>query len=119
MTVKALYDYKFEPRDKVENFHGMQLLYVCWPHHLLFCAPLAFLVAPDMAFGEFVESVLKPAVVAHPDAVQADFITAEWLLNDEPFVPDATLSLKDSGVDHKSMLTVSTRGLNGIAGSAS
>ena len=119
MTVKALYDYKFEPKDKVENFHGMQLLYVYWPNHLLFCAPFAFLVAPDMSFGEFVETVLKPAVAAHPDSAKADFLAADWLLNDEAFVPEATASLKDSGIDHKSMLTVRTQGLNGIDGSAS
>ena len=35
MTVNALYDYKFDAKDKVENFHGMQLLYVYWPDHLL------------------------------------------------------------------------------------
>ena len=72
-----------------------------------------------MSFGEFVETVLKPAVAAHPDSAKADFLAADWLLNDEAFVPDATASLKDSGIDHKSMLTVRTQGLNGIDGSAS
>ncbi len=119
MSVNALYDYKFEPRDKVENFHGMQLLYVYWPHHLMYCSPFAMLVQPDMTFGAFVDEVLKPATADHPDAPQADFLVAEWQLNGEPFTPDASATLKDCGIDHKSMLTVTTKGLDGIAGSAS
>ena len=119
MSVKAKYDYTFAPKDTVDNFHGMQLLYVCWPNHLLFCAPFAFLVQPDMSFGDFVETVLAPAVAGHPDTANADFMTAQWLLNDAPFSPDASASLKDSGIDHKSILTVRTQGLNGIDGSGS
>ena len=119
MSVNALYDYKFEPRDKVENFHGMQLLYLYWPHHLMFCSPFALLVQPDMTFGDFIEEVLKPSVQAHPDSAKARFMEAQWQLNGEPFTPEASATLKDSGIDHKSMLTVITPELNGIAGSAS
>lgn len=119
MSVNALYDYHHESRDKVENFHGMQLLYVYWPHHLMYCSPFAFLVAPDMTFGALLEEVLKPAVAAHPDASKANFLEAGWQLNGEPFTPDVSATLRDSGIDHKSMLTVTTQGLDGIAGSAS
>lgn len=116
MSVNALYDYKFEPRDKVENFNGMQLLYVLWADHLLFCAPFALLVSPDMSFDALISDVLKPATSAHPDSAKADFLNAEWKLNGEPFTPDAKTSLQSQGIDHKSMLTVSTPGLDGIAG---
>ncbi len=116
MSVNALYDYKFEPKDKVENFHGMQLLYVLWPDHLMFCAPFALLVQPEMTFKALVEEILKPATASHPEAAKADFLGGQWLLNDEPFTPDANASLKDNGIDHKSMLTVTTPGLKGIAG---
>lgn len=116
MSVNALYDYKFEPRDKVENFNGMQLLYVLWPNHLLFCAPFALLVSPDMSFAALVEELIKPAAAAHPDAAKADFLHADWKLNDQAFTPDASTSLKDQGIDHKSMLTVTTQGLDGISG---
>lgn len=116
MSVNALYDYKFEPRDKVENFNGMQLLYVYWPDHLLFCAPFALLVQPDMTFQALVDDILKPAVAAHPDSAKADFMAAQWQLNGEAFTPDANASLKDQGIDHKSMLTVTTPGLEGMAG---
>lgn len=116
MSVNALYDYKFEPRDKVENFNGMEVLYVYWPNHLMFCSPFALLVSPDMTFGDFIEEVLKPAAASHPDAAEADFLKAEWQLNEAPFTPDASASLKGSGIDHKSMLTVTTKGLDGLAG---
>jgi len=116
MSVNALYDYKFEPKDKVENFNGMQLLYVYWTDHLMFCAPLALSVQPDMTFRALIEEILKPATAAHPDSSKADFLNAEWLLNDEPFTPDADASLIDNGIDHKSMLTVTTPDLKGMAG---
>lgn len=116
MSVNALYDYKFEPRDKVENFNGMQLLYVYWPDHLLYCSPFALLVQPDMTFSALVEEVIKPATADHPDSAQADFLSAQWQLNGEPFTPDTSASLRDNGIDHKSMLTVTTPGLNGLAG---
>lgn len=119
MSVKAISDYHAVPKDLVENFNGMQLLYVYWPHHLMFCAPFALLVAPDMTFGAFIDEVLKPAVASHPDAEKADFINAEWRLNEETFSPDLSATLIASGIDHKSMLTVTTPGLEGIQGSAS
>src|SRR5690554_3582221 len=115
MSVNALYDYKFEPKDKVENFNGMQLLYVYWPDHLMFCAPFALLVQPDMTFRALIEEILKPATASHRDSAKADFLNAEWLLNDEPFIPDADASLIVQGSDHRSMLTVTTAGLNGMA----
>lgn len=116
MSVNALYDYKFEPKDKVENFNGMQLLYVYWPNHLLFCAPFALLVQPDMSFQALIDDILKPATAAHPDSAEADFMGADWQLNGEAFTPDANASLKDQGIDHKSMLTMTTPGLEGMAG---
>lgn len=119
MSVRAISEYTAEPKDKVENFHGMQVLYVYWPKHLMFCAPFALLVAPDMTFGAFVEEILNPATASHPDSSKADFLSAQWQLNGEPFNPDATATLSDSGIDHKSMLTVTTPGLDGINGSAS
>lgn len=116
MSVNALYDYTFEPRDKVENFNGMQLLYVFWPDHLMFCSPFALLVHPEMTFAAMVEEILKPATAAHPDAAKANFLAGPWQLNGEPFTPDAGVSLLANGIDHKSMLTVTTPGLNGLAG---
>lgn len=119
MSVNAISEYPIEPKDRVEDFNGMQLLYVYWPHHLMFCAPFAMLVAPDMTFAAFVSEALEPAVVGHPDAQKADFLNADWRLNEEDFTPNPEATLADNGIDHKSMLTVTTPGLEGIQGSAS
>lgn len=119
MSVVAISEYHAEPKDRVENFHGMQLLYVYWPHHTMFCAPFALLVAPDMTFADLINNVVKPAVAGHPDAPKANFLNAEWRLNQEDFKPNPEATLAANGIDHKSMLTVTTPGLDGIQGTAS
>ncbi|MEX2474314.1 phenol hydroxylase subunit P4 [Marinobacter sp.] len=116
MSVNAISEYKAEHRDRVENFNGMQVLYVYWPHHLMFCSPFALMVSPDMTFSDFLEQVLKPAVASHPDGAEADFLNADWQLNGDAFTPEASATMKDSGIDHKSMLTVTTPGLDGLSG---
>ena len=41
MPIQAITpDYKGEVLDKFENFHGNQVVYVGWDHHLMFCAAL-------------------------------------------------------------------------------
>lgn len=116
MSVNALYDYKFEPKDTVDKFHGMQLLYIHWPDHLLFCAPFAVMVPPDMPFRAMVEEVLKPAFASHPEAAKADYLGGDWVLNGQPFKPQVDDTLQANGIDHKSMLTVTTPDLKGMAG---
>jgi phenol/toluene 2-monooxygenase (NADH) P4/A4 len=119
MSVKAISTYTAEPRDRVENFHGMQLLYLHWPNHMMYASPFAFLVAPDMTFAAFLEEVLRPAVAAHPDSAELNFASVSWQLNKAGFTPQPEASLIANGIDHKSMLTMTTPGLNGIQGSGS
>lgn len=116
MSVKALYQYRAEPRDLQANFNGMQLVYLYWPNHLLFCSPFCFLASPEMSMGEFCEEVVRPAIAAHPQAAGLDFGQAQWQLNHQPFSPDPALSLAQNGVTHKAMLTLRVPGLDGIAG---
>lgn len=116
MTVVSIGEYKFEPKDRVENFHGNQLVYLQWEQHLMFCAPFCFPLPPDMPFAAMVSDVMTPTYAAHPEAAEADFTKGEWMLDGKPFQPDFTKSLKDNGVGHKSVLRVKTPGLNGIAG---
>lgn len=114
MTVNALYDYKFEARDKVENFNGMQLLYVYWPDHLMFCAPFALLVQPDMSFRALVDDHQTGHRVA-PGFCQGGLSAGAMAAERRAFIPNADASLIDNGIDHKSMLTVTTPGLDGMA----
>ena len=118
MTVAAITDdYAGERLDVVENFHGKQLVHIAWDHHLMFCAPFAFPLPPDMPFGELFEGVIPGAFSQHPEFAAIDWDEAVWHLNGEPFEPQRDKSLIDQGIDHKSILRFATPGLNGIRGS--
>ncbi len=117
MAVTALKDYQFEPADRVENFHGNQLLYIGWEDHLLFCAPFAFPFPPAMRFGDVVEQVLPAAFGYHPDFAKIDWATAQWFKSGQPWTPDFDKSLADNGLGHKDVIRFRTPGLTGIKGS--
>lgn len=117
MPVKAIATYTAQSRDRLENFNGMQVVCFGWERHLMFCSPVTFVLAPNMTFAEFLDSVVKPAIAPHPDAAFVDFAKAEWQLDDQPFVPDLAASLSANGIGHKSLLLLSTPGLDGIHGS--
>ena len=120
MAVQALTkDYVGEVKDAADRFHGMQLLYIGWDDHLMFCAPLAFLFPPTMRFGDICQQVLPGAFGYHPDFAKVDFAKATWLKSGQPFVPDMNKTLGEMGLRHKDVLRLQTPGLTGIAGSAS
>ena len=54
MPVAARKEYVGVPRDRVENFHGKQLVFVSWDHHLLIAAPIMFCLPPQASFGELI-----------------------------------------------------------------
>ncbi|WP_397448779.1 phenol hydroxylase subunit P4 [Pseudomonas sp. NA-150] len=116
MPVTAIGPYQGQTLDRQENFNGLQLVYLCWEKHLLFCAPFTFPLPPDMRFADFIDNVVKPSISQHPDAPSVDFSAASWRLNGQAFTPNNTASLIANGIDHKSMLHLATPGLNGIAG---
>ncbi|WP_447749052.1 phenol hydroxylase subunit P4 [Pseudomonas nicosulfuronedens] len=117
MSVIAIGTYTAQPLDRQANFHGAQLVYLCWENHLMFCAPFTLPVNPTQPFAEFVEQVVKPAISQHPDAAQVDFAAVQWRLDDQPFTPDPARGLTDNGVAHKSLLHLHTPGLEGLGGS--
>jgi phenol hydroxylase P4 protein len=81
MPVTSIGAYEAQPLDRQENFHGLQLVYLCWEKHLMFCAPFTFPLPPAMPFADFIEQVVKPSISQHPDAKQVDFSQALWRLN--------------------------------------
>lgn len=120
MAVAAIVDnYRGERLDAVENFHGNQVLYVGWDHHLMFCAPVAFAVPPDTPFSKVLEELIPGAYSLHPEFDQVDWDKAEWYLNGEPFIPQPDVTIAEQGIDHKSIIRFSTPGLDGIKGSGS
>lgn len=114
MAVKAISEYTAVPSDLVENFNGMQLLYVHWQNHIMFCAPFALLVSPDATLPEVFASHIQPAIAPHPESAKVKYDDIQWTLNGESYEPSQSDTLLAQGIDHKSMLTMTTPGLNGL-----
>ena len=108
--------YRGEPQDTVDRFHGNQLIYLDWEKHRMFCAPVCVPVPPDAPFGVLCNEITPAAYGQHPEWGQVDWSKVEWKLNGEPFEPDMEKSLKDQGVDHKSVLRFYQPGLDGLEG---
>ena len=119
MPVTAIKDYRFEPRDRVENFHGNRLLYVGWEDHLMFCAPFAYPLPPQMPFRALLEQVLPASFGYHPDFARIDWDRAEWFKSGQPWQPDHDATLEGNGLGHKDVIRFRTPGLTGIEGSCS
>ncbi|GAB2182454.1 phenol hydroxylase subunit P4 [Denitratisoma sp. agr-D3] len=119
MSVKAIKEYVGVVKDRQENFHGAQLLYVGWDHHLMFCAPFCFPFPPTMRFGDMVDKAFPPAFGYHPDFNRIDWSKVQWLKSGKPWMPDFTQSLAENGLRHKDVLRFKTPGLDGIKGSCS
>ncbi len=116
MSVTAIQDYVGKPLDTVANFHGNQLVYVCWDKHLMYAAPSIFAVPPTMKFQEFLSTVLAPVIQGHPDAPKIDWKKTEWEKGDKPWIPSFEKSLVENDVAHKEYLRFRTPGLNGYKG---
>jgi phenol hydroxylase P4 protein len=116
MSVKTLGAYDFPPKDTVDKFHGMQLLYVGWDDHLMFCAPFAFLLPPDTKFGDLCTKVMPQAFGYHPEWARVDWNKATWRKSGQPWQADMGRTLAELGLKHKDVLRLGTPGLKGIAG---
>ncbi len=119
MAVAALRKYEFEPADKLENFHGAQLLYIGWEDHLLFCAPFCLALPPTTRFGDVVRDLLPGIFGYHPDFARIDWAKVEWFKSGQPWQPDFDKSLAENGLGHKDVIRFRTPGLTGIGGSCS
>ena len=122
MAVVALekdYADKVVIRDRVENFHGNQVVYVHWEEHLMFCAALAFPLPPGMPFGALVAEVLPTYYGMHPDFAKIDWTAVRWTVDGKPLTPAMDKSLAENGVGHKSCLRFWTPGLDGYKHSRS
>ncbi|MDD3444495.1 MAG: phenol hydroxylase subunit P4 [Zavarzinia sp.] len=116
MTVSAISRYEFKARDRVENFHGNQIVYWHWEEHLMFCAPIALPMPPSMPFRAALETVLPGCYGAHPDWSKIDWSKVTWMLDSRPFKPNMDASLAENNIGHKSVLRFWTPGLQGIDG---
>ena len=109
MPVYALKpDYQGERVDRVENFHGNQIVYLGWDEHRMFCAAKAFPLPPSMPFAALIDNIMPEAFGQHPEFTEINWDTAEWLLDGEPFKPQLDVSLEAQGVGHKSLIRFKT-----------
>lgn len=111
--------YTGEIKDRVENFHGQQLLYIGWEDHLMYCAPLCIPVPPNLPFGALTAEIIPGLYSAHPDTAKIDWNAVVWFRSGQPFTPDPAKSVTDNGLGHKAVLRFRTPGLTGINGSCS
>lgn len=116
MPVHAISDYQGEMLDKQANFHGNQVVYIGWDHHLMFCAPFAYPVPPEMPFKAFVHEVMADAFSLHPEFEQINWETAQWLLDGQAFQPQWDEALSVQNIAHKSALRLQTPELKGFQG---
>lgn len=119
MAIVALdpdYENKVQIRDRLENFHGNQLVYIHWEEHLMFCAPLAFPFPPDMPFGAILSEILPTFYGMHPDFDKIDWSAVRWMIDGKDATIDPEKSLKDHGIGHKSLIRFWTPGLTGVNG---
>lgn len=107
-------NYRGEVRDRVDNFHGNQLVYVGWDHHLMFCAAFAFPVPPSLTFRQLRDQVMAEGFSPHPEWQAVNWDNTTWLLNGAPFTPALDTALIDQGIDHKSLLRFQTPDLKGF-----
>jgi phenol hydroxylase P4 protein len=120
MSVIALNeDYKGEVKDREENFHGNQLLFVGWEDHLMFCAPHCIPVSPTMTFATLANEVIPGMYSSHPDWDKVALGEIEWFRSNERFAPAFDLTLGENGLGHKAVIRFRTPGLTGINGSCS
>ncbi|WP_221793951.1 phenol hydroxylase subunit P4 [Oceanobacter mangrovi] len=115
MTVKTTAaEYIGEVRDRVENFHGNQLVYVGWDRHLMFCSAFTFLVAPAASFRSLRDDVMAGVFGEHPEWPTINWDSVRWLLDGQPFTPELDKTLADQGIGHKSLLRFDTPELHGF-----
>lgn len=110
----SIKDYKGIAKDKVENFHGKQLVYIGWDKHSMFCAPVCYPLPPEMPFAALVEQIIPAAFSVDPQFAQIDWDDVKWSINQQPCQPDFSKSLTDNGIGHKSVIRMVTPGLNGF-----
>lgn len=115
----AIGPYTFESKDRVESFHGNQVVYWHWERHLMFYAAVAMPLPPSMPFGAVVDTIFPQIYGYHPDFKKIDWAAVTWTVDGAPLTPDPEASLIENGIGHKSLVRFWTPGLDGIAGTSS
>lgn len=102
MPVKALYNYKFAPRDRAEVFGDDILVYAYWIDNPFFCAASAWRVPKNMKWKDFVGQIFGQLYSLDPDFKNVK--SWRWYHFDSEFKPDDEKTLSELGLRHKSLI---------------
>lgn len=91
-------------RDKVENFHGAQLVFVHWEEHLNFCAAITLPLPASTPFEALADNILPSLYQSDPEWKSVDLQQARWLLDGKEWEPVRGSTLGELGVGHKSLI---------------
>ena len=91
-------------RDRVENFHGNQLVYVHWEGHLNFCSAIALALRPEMPFRTLAEEVIAGLYGSDPQWASVDLSRARWMLDGVDWNPVPERPIGEQQVGHKSLI---------------
>lgn len=116
MSVRSIRPFEPVVKDTAANFHGMQVVYLCWDKHLMFYAPVAKMLPPTITFQQVIDTELTPTYSRHPDFAKIDWAAVQWRKDGEAFTPALDKSLVDNGITHKTAVHFTTPGLNGLNG---
>lgn len=118
MPVTAItpdYEKFTEHRDLPELYHGNQMIFVHWEHHMSFVAAIALPLPPQTPFAVIKEAI-GGVYAPHADWAEIDWSQVVWSLDGQPATPDFSKSLADHGLGHKSLIRFWTPGLDGYHG---
>jgi len=106
MPVKALYDYDYPSKDRQENFGDDILVNVMWANNMMFCAASCFRAPQAMSWSDFKSQMIDPWAASDPDYDPG--APRDWQCNGASFTPSDGLTLADTGVGHKGLITFRT-----------
>lgn len=109
-------DYPMRQRDQEDKFHGKRLIFLSWENHLMYAAPFAVPLPPNLPFGALVRDVLPLLYGEHPEFEAIDWHRTHWFNSNKRFIPDFGKSLEHHGLSHKSLIRFRTPSLEGARG---
>ena len=79
------------------------MVHVWWRDNTFLCAAATFRVPRAMAFGEFLDGVVRPWASSDPDFEPGS--ERDWFVDDNPIQVREESSLADLGIGHKHTLS--------------
>ena len=106
MAVKALYDYDFPSKDRAEVFGDDMLVNVRWLGNMMFAAPACFRAPKAMPWTDFTAQLVDPWAASDPDYDPT--AATDWHVGDAALEVTEGMTLADTGVEHKGLITFRT-----------